>query len=190
MSKKYRYGFKAEANRFSLELREEMGISPNEPLCPWKLADHLSVPIIELSDLPDCDEKKYLMNGKGKEEFSATVCYGGTKAFIINNDVHIRKRQASDIAHELAHVLMGHPPSPPFDKTGKREFLAEIEKEAEWLGPALLVSEHAALHAYKVIQASQHTLASLSDDWSITEDVIRMRMNAVGAAKRCRRKAA
>lgn len=167
-----------------------MGISADEPLCPWLLSEHLYVPVVKLSILPSCDEKDYLMRGKGIEEFSATVCYEGTEAFVVNNDAHHIKRQASDIAHELAHVLMGHPPTRPFDETGRRDFLIEIENEAEWLGPALLVSEHAALHAFKLIQTKQHTLTSLSDEWSITEDVIRMRMNAVGAAKRFRRKAA
>lgn len=190
MPKKYRYGFKAEANRIASELREELAVSIDDPLCPWKLANHLFVPIIKLSELPNCAEKIYLTIGKGRQEFSATVCYEGTKSFIINNDAHPTKRQASDIAHELAHVLMGHPPTSPFDETGKRDFLVEIENEAEWLGPALLVSEQAALRAYQLIQSSQHTLSTLSDEWQITEDVIRMRMNAIGAAKRYKRKAA
>ncbi|KKM24625.1 hypothetical protein LCGC14_1603210, partial [marine sediment metagenome] len=130
-----------------------------------------------------------LMQGKGKKEFSATVCYEGFKAFIVNNDVHEAKRQASNIAHELAHVLLGHPPAPPFDENGKRDFLAEIEDEAEWLGPALLVSEAAAINAYKLIQSNAYTLSSLSDAWQVTEDVLRMRMNAVGAKKRVRQAA-
>ena len=190
MSKKYRHGFKAVANRFASELREEMGFPIDDPPCPWKLAIHLYIPIIKLSELPDRAEKQYLTNGKGKAEFSATVCYEGTRSSIINNDVHPVKRQASDIAHELAHVLMGHPPTPPFDETGKREILIEIENEAEWLGPALLMSDHAAVRAYKLIQSDQYTLRTLSDDWNVTEDVIRMRMNVVGASKRFRRSAA
>lgn len=190
MSKIYRRGFKAEANRFSAELREELDISPELPLCPWKLARHLLVPILKLSELPDCPEKYYLINGRGRTEFSATVCYRGTKAFIINNDVHPIKRQASDIAHELAHVLMGHPPLPPFDQEGKRDFIVEIENEAEWLGPTLLVAEKTAMKAYGLIQANQQTLTTLSDEWLVTEEVIQMRMNVVGARKRSRRKAA
>lgn len=189
MAKKYRHGFKAESNRTAHELRIEMKVLPEDPLCPWKLAAHLSVPILKFTNLPDCHEKRYLMQGKGKKEFSATVCYKGIKAFILNNDVHDMKRQASNIAHELAHVLLGHPPAPPFDEEGKRDFLVEIEDEAEWLGPALLVSEDAALHAYKLIQSEVHTLSSLSDKWMVTEDVLRMRMNLVGAKKRFSRAA-
>lgn len=182
--KKFRYGFKAEANRFALELRDELGVSPHDPLCPWALAEHLYVPILTLSELPDCAEKRHLTGAQGKAEFSATVCFEGTRAFILNNDVHAIKRQASNIAHELAHVLLGHPPTPPFDENGKREFLREVEDEAEWLGPALLVSDKAAMHAYKLIQNNEYSVTSLSDTWQITEDVIKMRMNVVGARKR------
>lgn len=189
MAKKYRYAFKAESNRIAHELRVELKIRPEHPLCPWLLAGHLEVPILKFTELPDCAEKLYLMQGKGKKEFSATVCYEGFKAFIVNNDVHEAKRQASNIAHELAHVLLGHPPAPPFDENGKRDFLAEIEDEAEWLGPALLVSEAAAINAYKLIQSNAYTLSSLSDAWQVTEDVLRMRMNAVGAKKRVRQAA-
>lgn len=189
MAKNYRYGFKAEANRLADELRVEMDVLPEQPLCPWKLAAHLAVPILKFTELPDCPEKLYLMQGKGKKEFSATVCYEGITAFIVSNDVHDKKRQASNIAHELAHVLLRHPPAPPFDEDGNRDFLVEIEDEADWLGPALLVSENAAMNAYKLIQTGGYTLSSLSDKWKITEDVLRMRMNLVGARKRFSRAA-
>lgn len=189
MANKYKYGFKAESNRIAHELRVELQVQPEHPLCPWLLAGHLEVPILKFTELPDCAEKFYLMQGKGKREFSATVCYEGLKAFIVNNDVHETKRQASNIAHELAHVLLGHAPAPPFDEHGKRDFLAQIEYEAEWLGPALLVSEKAAINAYKLIQLKTYTLSGLSDAWQVTEDVLQMRMNAVGAKRRFRQPA-
>ncbi len=182
--KKFRYGFKAEANRYATELREELNVLPHDPLCPWTLAEHLAVPILKLSELPDCEAKTHLTVGQGRAEFSATVCYEDTRAFILNNDAHPIKRQASNIAHELAHVLLGHPPTPPFDEDGERDFLREVEDEAEWFGPTLLVSDKTAMHAYGLIQSRKYTLASLSDEWLITEDVIKMRMNVVGAKKR------
>lgn len=184
VAKNFRYGFKAEASRFACELRAEMEVPLKAPLCPWKLAEHLYVPIINLTTLPDCEQRQYLSVGKGRNEFSATVCYDGIKAFVLNNDTHEPKRQASNIAHELAHVLLGHPPTAPFDEAGKRDFILEIEREAEWLGPALLVSDEAAMHAYRLIKTGQYSIAGLSDEWNVTRDVIQMRMNVVGASKR------
>lgn len=197
MSKlKFRWGFKAEANRWANDLREELELELSDPLCPWRLAGHLAIPILDLTKLAEyeIDERtrealEYLFSSKGKREFSATVCYEGTQAFIVNNDTHDTKRQASNIAHEIAHVLMGHPPTAPFDADGKRDFIKEIEAEAEWLGPALLVSENAALSAYRQIQSGTETVDTLSDKWFVTVDVINMRMNVVGAKKRYRRAA-
>lgn len=79
---------------------------------------------------------------------------------------------------------MRHRPVIPFVANGKREFSPEDELKAETLGPALLVSEAAALRAYRLIVNRQHSLLSLSNEWMVTEDVIRWRMSAVGANKR------
>lgn len=161
-----------------------MTLAADGPLCPKALCIHLEVPILLLSTLPACPEREFLLARRKGAHFSAAVCFDGIKAFILLNDSSERKRQASDIAHELAHVLLRHKPVYPFLDGGIREFSFEDEQEAEVLGPVLLVSEKAALLAYRLIQTKTHTLASLSNLWGITEDVIRWRMNAVGASKR------
>ena len=111
---KLRRGFVAEANRWALDLRAELGLSGADPLCPWKLAQHLEVPVIKLSDLPQCVERDLLLMKANGHDFSAAVCFEGLAAFIVTNDGNDPKRQASDIAHELAHVLLRHPPANPF----------------------------------------------------------------------------
>ena len=185
MTKKgFRYGFKAEANRWANDLRDDIDLLPHEPLCPWRLSDHLCVKIYNISDLPTSTEIEYLTSVKGRKEFSATVCFSGIKAFVINNDALPPKRQASNIAHELAHVVLRHPPNELFDQNGSRTFIKEMEDEAEWLGPALLVSEAAAVRAYGLIRSGKKTIKALSDEWNITANVIQMRINVVGAKKR------
>ena len=72
----------------------------------------------------------------------------------------------------------------PFVPGGKREYSPTDELEAETLGPALLVSEAAALRAYRLVQSHQHSILSLSNEWKVTEHVLRWRINAVGASKR------
>lgn len=180
-----RRGFIKEAHAWASDLREDMKLAADAPLCPRALCIHLGIPVLLLSKLPACPERDLLLARKKGHSFSAAVCFEGIKAFILLNDANERKRQASDIAHELAHVLLRHKPIYPFLDGGVREFSPEDEQEAEVLGPALLVSEKAALLAYRLIyQQREHTLASLSEHWGITPDVIRWRMNAVGASKR------
>ncbi|MCC5670626.1 hypothetical protein LC653_44390 [Nostoc sp. CHAB 5784] len=47
---KFRRGFKKEASAYAKEFREELGIKPHAPLCPWQLAEHLAIPIVPLSE--------------------------------------------------------------------------------------------------------------------------------------------
>lgn len=175
-----------EAHWWAEQLRKEMDIPLSAPLCPRKLCLHLEVPVILLSKLPALPERDFLLAQKKGCIFSAAACFDRTKAFILLNDAAEKKRQASDIAHELAHVILGHKAINPFTQGGIREFSATDELEAEILGPVLLVSEAAALEAYRLIKGRQYTLPSLSDAWAITEQVITWRMNAVGASKRVR----
>lgn len=186
---KLRRGFVSESNRWAIELREELALPPNAPLCPWKLAAHLGIPIYRLSELPDCDEKSALREKRQGHDFSAAVCFDGMAAFIVINDAHDPKRQASDIAHEIAHILLRHPPANPFQQNGVREFSAEHELEAERLGPTLLVSDAAALKAFYLIEEGYYELAGLSNAWGLSRDVIQMRVNLSGARKRIRRAA-
>lgn len=181
---KLRRGFVAEANRWALDLREELGLAADDPLCPWRLAKHLDVPVYRLSQLPECGERAILLEKRHGHDFSGAVCFDGLAAFIVINDAHEAKRQISDIAHELAHILLRHPPSNPFQDNGVREFSAEHELEAERLGPALLISDAAALRACRMITNGRYHLASLSDAWGISREVIQMRINLSGARRR------
>jgi hypothetical protein len=186
---KLRRGFIKEAQSYAVELRQEMQILPHAPLCPWALCEHLSVPIIKLSTLPSCDERQLLLKRQKDAHFSAAACFEGTAAFILLNDGggeagSNKKRQASDLAHELAHIILGHKPIYPFHDSGLRDFSQQDEVEAETLGPILLVSQQAALSAHSLIESGQQTLTSLSNKWGVTEDVLKWRINKSGAIRR------
>lgn len=183
---KLRRGFVTEAEKWAQELRSELDLAPHDPMCPKRLARRLGVRIYLLSKLPTCEQQKALLEKRPGYDFSAAACFEGRAAFILLNDGHDPKRQASDIAHELAHILLGHPPANPFQPDGIRDFLPEHELEAERLGPTLLVSEAAALRAYGLITRGSCTIHSLSDQWGITREVIQMRINLSGAKKRLR----
>ena len=182
---KLRSGFATEVNGWARELREDMGVRIDGPLCPLALAEQLRIPVFAATALGlDGDVRRFLLSEEGGREVSAGVFYVGACAFIVANDARGIKRYASDIAHEIAHVLLRHEPTVVLRDGGARMYDEEAEAEAEKLGPGLLVSEEAALRADRLIHGGTHTLYSLSDEWGITRDVIRMRMNLVGAKKR------
>ena len=50
-----RRGFKAEANRYALDFRRGLNVPADGPLCPWRLAQSLGVPVENLSDVAKAD---------------------------------------------------------------------------------------------------------------------------------------
>lgn len=181
---KLRRGFVTEANDWAVDLRREMNLAASDPMCPWNLAKLLGVKVYRLCDLRACPERTLLYERRKGHGFSAAVCFDGMAAFIVMNDINDKKRQASDIAHELAHVLLRHPPANPFQKDGARSFSEEHELEAERLGPTLLISDAAAVRALSMITRGLHSMQSLSDSWGITQEVLQMRINLSGAKRR------
>jgi Zn-dependent peptidase ImmA (M78 family) len=164
-----RRGFKSEANWLARNVRDELGIASHLPLCPWRLAELLGFPVISLSEFAESEPGAviYLRSSKGQRDFSAITLFNGNSRMIIHNDGHQLKRQAANIAHELAHGLLLHAPKPPFDDRGSRHYDPVIEQEANWLGPALLVSEEAANHVARM----SLPLTKASDVYGVSEDI-------------------
>ncbi|MBQ0819048.1 ImmA/IrrE family metallo-endopeptidase [Microvirga sp. HBU67558] len=129
-------------------------------------------------------EVAYPRGKKGQAEFSAVTLCKGPHRLIIHNDGHHKKRQAANIAHELSHELLIHPSKPLLNETGSRHYDANIEEEAAWLGPALLISEEAAL----LVAERKYSLTEASDIYGASEEVVRMRLNVTSAYRRSRSK--
>ena len=183
-----RRGFKSEAEWYSKEFRRELGLERTAPLCPWKLSEHLDIPVHPLGLYRQHHpmEVDHLRSRMGRSEFSAiTLCFG-SRRLIIHNDGHSRKRQAADVIHELSHCILAHPTKPPFDEAGSRHYDPVLEAEANWLGPALLISEETALYIVKLNIA----IPAASDLYQVSEDLIRMRLNVTAAYKRVKGNAA
>jgi hypothetical protein len=179
---KLRRGFKAEANAHSLALRRELELQHHAPLSPWRLAEFLEVPVIPLSDLaPRAPAGVKHLLGKGQECFSAvTIFVGrhGRRRAIFHNDSHSMARQAANLAHELAHAILGHAPTPHF------QIHSVEEEEAKWLGPTLLIPNEAALH----IVESKMSMDSAAELYGVSRRLLEMRLNVSGARIRLARR--
>ncbi len=189
MATNYRRGFKTEAEDYAKEFRKELGLAPHHPLCPWKLAELLDIPIKPLSFYRDTipDEVIYCTETE-QNIFSAVTVFDHYRRLVIHNDSHHPNRQAANIAHELSHGILGHSPTPIFDQYGHRKFNAQDEDEANWLGPVLLVPKDAAFHIVK----TGMSLEKASQFYGASKEVITMRVNLSGAKRimdRSKRKA-
>lgn len=188
----FRRGFKAEASWYSKSVRAELGLKPYEPICPWTLAEHLELPVLKVSDYVkvEPDAVAYLHSVAGQDEFSAITANLGGIRVIIHNDAHDRKRQAADIAHEIAHGLLLHELAPLTGAEGKRNYHSEVEAEASWLGPALLVPDEAAVFIASRLADGRVTMQQATDEYGVSESLLRMRLNVSGAFIRVARRRA
>lgn len=176
-------GFKTWANKLADETRQELGLKPLDRLDPRKLAESLLIPVVDLSSMrPDAPSVGHLLKVE-PEAFSAVTVFHGTRRMIIHNDGHAPRRQNSNIAHELSHGLLGHPPIPAFDEIGCRLWDKEIEEEARWLSGCLLIGEPAAL----AIARGKWSIPGAAEHFGVSEQMVNYRINASGARQRAAR---
>src|SRR5438093_1085032 len=114
MTDKFKHGFKAEAERIAVSVREELELGVTDPLDCLKLAEHLCIPVLSLRELQThgahISSIRQLLNAGA--EFSALTVRRGTYRLIVYNPSHPRGRRANSLGHELAHVILEHPASP------------------------------------------------------------------------------
>jgi Zn-dependent peptidase ImmA (M78 family) len=178
-----RRGFKTEAHDIAREIRSELKLAPTDPLDPWLLANHLEIPIYTLSFMKDdAPFAAHQFSNVDPAAFSAVTVFCGCMRRIVHNDSHLIGRQSSNLAHELAHALLHHLPTPALNDLGSRNWDQTVENEANWLGGALLVSEEAAL----MIARNKFSLSQAALRYKVSEDMIRFRLNVTGAQKRTR----
>lgn len=178
-----RRGFKTEANNLANEVRAELSLGPLDALDPHALAAHLDIPIVRLSDfVPEAPAVRHLLNVE-TSVFSAVTVFAGHRRTVVHNDAHALSRQHSNLAHELAHGLLLHPPTPALDNRGCRHWNQAIEDEAEWLAGALLVTETAAIE----IARGRWTIAEAGSHFGVSRAMIQFRINKTGASQRVQR---
>lgn len=159
-------GFKKWAEEIAIEYRSKLSIRYHGHLCGFKLADHLSIPVLFPSDFPEIVEQPGFV---ANNDWSAMTFFHPIDGnVILLNNSHSIKRQQSDIMHEIAHILCNHV-ADTFEIVDSfpmlRKFNKEQEQEAEWLGSCLQLPRRALIWAlYKGMnedEISEYHIASL-----------------------------
>lgn len=179
-----RRGFKANANRISLRLRRSLELRPEDPIDLALIAARLQIGIVPLTDFArECPSAVRQLTITDRAAFSAATLPIADRKIIIYNDSHDPGRQSNSIAHEISHVLLGHPFTLPIDVSGCRNVDRDLEDQANWLGPTILIPNEAAMH---IVQTGLETQAACRL-YKVSEPLLRMRTNASGAMIRLRR---
>jgi len=176
-------GFKAYANRIALDVRKDLKFDSTAALCPWSLADDLCIPVLRLrslsSSLSDIAGHVDYLAHRQPKIFSAITVFCGARRVIVHNDAHAPTRQKSNLAHELAHALLQHPPHPPFCADGQRVYDRRLEAEAGWLGPVLLVPDEAA----RWVAAQMMDEVAAARHFGVSVELMRLRLRMSGALR-------
>lgn len=179
-------GFKADAERKALSFRAELNIHPCEPLCAFKLAEHLTIPVYPATDFLKSAEELNILQGSTNKvsEWSAlTMVTKTSNRIIIYNPFNTITRQQSDLMHELAHIICDHKREVieyefeiPF---GMREFDVLQEEEAKCLGSTLQLPKPCLLWSKK----REMTRNEISSHFNASLDMVKYRMNITAISK-------
>jgi Zn-dependent peptidase ImmA (M78 family) len=169
-------GFKAQANRIAVEIRDALDLCAWAPLDPLAVCQEFEIEVIPLSAYGAL--VSHFM-GAGRSAFSAVTVPCGLRRAIVHNDSHHPYRQRSNIMHELAHGFLGHPPCSTFDCDGERVYDGGVEAEASFLAGCLLITNEAAWH---IVRSGLTDVAR--GMYGVSKKMLDYRLRVSGAAKR------
>lgn len=175
-----KHGFKANAERTAKRYREELSLSPADPLDPRALADHLDVTIVDAATLVPLAELEELERIQAYA-FSAATFEVRERKIVVVNPIRGRGRQNSDIAHELSHIILEHDLSEVRELAGMpfRTCKPEEEEEATALGGTLLLPRDLLVSAAR----RGASVDAIADQYSVTVEMARFRYNTTGVGK-------
>jgi hypothetical protein len=178
-------GFKANAEREALRLRSEMGLGKADPLDMFDLAEHLGVTVVSADDLIERERLEELERLQAYSFSAATFDIHG-RSIIVTNPLRQSGRLASDVAHELAHLLLEHDLTElrAIDGHAFRTCRPDEEEQATTFGGTLLLPrpllQRAALR--------REGLEEIATGAGVTVDMARFRYNTTGVAKQMARR--
>lgn len=179
-------GFKAKAERISVELRNEMCLKPIDPLCGFELAKHLHIPIYSAAEFfADSREIGELVGTRSKSKGWSALTMQTLKGntIIIHNHLQSDARQQSNIMHELAHIICGHKMEEDEEKKKlpffMRDYNKQQEEEAITLGANLQITRPGLLWALK----KRMDESEIALHYNASVDMVRFRIRSTGVKK-------
>lgn len=180
-------GYKTWCEEVSAQLREELGSRRESALDPRELARLLDVDLWTPHDVPGLpSEVRRRLTTAHADCWSAVTISSGLRTVVIFNPAHSSARQASDITHELAHILLGHKPGHMFmapSGAALRTHDRDQEAEANWLCGSLLLPREALVS----IRRRRITEETACAEYGVSKELLRYRLNATGVNFQFRR---
>ena len=180
-----RRGFKTEAERLADRTRAQLELQPHDPMPIRDLAAHLNLAIYPADDLVDRTELDELHQLQPGAFSAATFHLPDGRTVIVSNPFNDPDRTNSDIAHEIAHLLLRHDVRELQQIAGHTFFTCnpEQEEEANWLAGCLLLPR--ALLLREAFAGSNP--ATIAEKYHVSLPMARFRLNASGVLLQAQR---
>jgi len=166
-----------------------MALDEHAPIDVFELADHIGVTTITPGDIVgmlDEDLKQLLV--EDPSGWSAITLVFSSHPIIIYNPEHSAGRTASNMAHELAHILLGHEGSRLVASIDvdlvMRGFDAKQEDEANWLGWTILVPRVALVRA----RSNGMTPSRIAREFGVSLKLVEFRLARTGVDRQLHRR--
>lgn len=184
----FRRGFKTWSEQTSLRAREKLKLSAASPLDPFRLADFLEVIVLQPGDLSDLAHNiRFRLGTVHSDCWSAITVSCANRHLIVLNSSHAKTRLNSSLAHELAHIILGHEPSMMFmssnSGTALRTYNEDQEEEANWLGGCLLLPRDALIGIGRKGTSDEDACT----EYGVSPAMLRFRCNVTGVTTHLRR---
>lgn len=183
----FKRGFKSWCEETALQLRKQLQVSPQSPLDPYQLAAHLGVVLKTPKDFPKlATDTMARLLGEHTDSWSAFTITNGRNPMIVYNPRHSPARIASNLMHELAHIILGHRPAKMFMNASGiplRSHDKDQEDEAVWLAGCLLLPRPILL----VIGRKRMSDDDACAKFGVSRDLLNYRLNVSGVKVQMRR---
>jgi Zn-dependent peptidase ImmA (M78 family) len=175
-----RRGFLVEAERHAARIRDELSLGPADPVDVGTIAQHLGVRVVAADELIDRARLEELERLQAWSFSACTLDIHGRKV-IVFNPLRSPPRTQSDLAHELAHLLLGHDLDEVRVVAGTpfRTCLPDQEEEATSLGGTLLLPRPLLLKAAR----KGLGVKEIAEQYGVTPEMARFRLNKTGVAR-------
>lgn len=172
-----RRGFKAEAERTAADYRSRIGCDDLDALDIGEMARVLEVEIIPADELVALERLKELDEIQPGALSAGTFNVAGRR-IVVFNPLNSKGRRRSDLAHELAHIILGHKVR-TIESVGELKLLtcdAEQEEEADWLAGCLLLPRSLLLQCAR----QGLSVKKIARKGGTSQEMARFRLNASG----------
>lgn len=176
-----RRGFKSEAERIAGRVRADLGLSATQSVDPENLAELLGIEVRAGDSLISRESFEELQRIQPDAFYACTLRPAVDRTVVVYNPLFSETRRRSDLAHELAHILLDHELS-RMEKLGDFTFLTcdnTQEDEAAWLAGCLLLPR-----ALLLVEVRKGAGAKeIANKCGVSESMAQYRLNVTGVTR-------